>query len=481
MCSVADALAMLDRAFTQKSSSRWSSGAGTRTLARKLWRRTLDGAQTTDEKCHFEAVLKLHSMPERRQRNAAPSAGKCRLNPPQSRSPGNRAAGWRPDRLPCSLRQCRQPDPNCVREFTLAGQTCFGFLRHCLRGAKVNRTTSRPPQRNQWENNRRETERPPPPPGPPLSTRGSSGRAALDKYATCVEAWNMSTKYGQRASEVVVALSQRPGAKLSEIAEALAAPLTSVQRAVQTLVADDLVAADADRAPGYLTNADHPAADALTAFSLRVLPAQRAMDIVARTNPATYFAGRDDEGYIVVFSPFAEPADAAKLEATLERINRSRRDGVPYELIEREDLKRRLLDDLALRERGLRMVEVKGSAVRAFRDPLQHGSFDAQKLRRLHPSLPAVSRRLLRDLATKHGLSRVIAFGSSVRSDFRPDSDVDMMFEPRSDVRVGLASLLDIQERLENAFDRDVDLVNARALTEKTLRRAQEEGVVLYE
>lgn len=291
----------------------------------------------------------------------------------------------------------------------------------------------------------------------------------------------MSTKYGQRASEVVVALSQRPGAKLSEIAEALAAPLTSVQRAVQTLVADDLVAADADRAPGYLTNADHPAADALTAFSLRVLPAQRAMDIVARTNPATYFAGRDDEGYIVVFSPFAEPADAAKLEATLERINRSRRDGVPYELIEREDLKRRLLDDLALRERGLRMVEVKGSAVRAFRDPLQHGSFDAQKLRRLHPSLPAVSRRLLRDLATKHGLSRVIAFGSSVRSDFRPDSDVDMMFEPRSDVRVGLASLLDIQERLENAFDRDVDLVNARALTEKTLRRAQEEGVVLYE
>lgn len=120
-----------------------------------------------------------------------------------------------------------------------------------------------------------------------------------------------------------------------------------------------------------------------------------------------------------VLSPFAEPADIARLGSTVERINRSRPDSVAFEIVEREDVKHALLEILKLRERGLRMTEVKGSATRVFRNPHEHGSFDAPRLGRLHPSLPRVSRRVLAQLAAGHGLARVRAFGSSVRADFR--------------------------------------------------------------
>lgn len=292
----------------------------------------------------------------------------------------------------------------------------------------------------------------------------------------------MVSTYGERTGESVMALAQYPaGMRLREMADAIDAPLSSAQRAIGSLIEDGLVVASAERPPRYATNTEHPAGDAFVEFSLRAASVERAMDVVLRANRAVQFAGRDADGYLVVLSPFAEPADVARLGSTLERINRSRSDSAVFEIMERGDVKQALLESLELRERGLRMTEVKGSAVRAFRNPHEHGSFDAQSLGRLHPSLPRVSRRILEQLATEHGLARVRAFGSSVRADFRPDSDVDVMIEPAPGSRVGLSSLLAIREQLEGLFDRDVDLANARVMNDKMLRRALDEAVTLYE
>ncbi len=292
----------------------------------------------------------------------------------------------------------------------------------------------------------------------------------------------MSTRHGERANEVVIALAQRPaGMRLNEIADALSAPLTSVQRAATSLSDDQLVKAEDERSPRYAINPSHPAAKALVEFSLRVVSVERAIDVSVRANAAVEFAGRDRDGYLIVLSPFAEPADVAQLHATLGQVNRAREDALPFEITERDDVREILREDLTLRERGLRMTSVKGSALRTFRNPHEHGSFDAAMLGRLHPSLPPISRRVLKRLAEDHGLARLAAFGSSVRSDFRPDSDVDVMVEalPSSPVRLG--TILDIQEQLERLLNRDVDVVNARALNETVLRRAKKEGVVLYE
>lgn len=291
----------------------------------------------------------------------------------------------------------------------------------------------------------------------------------------------MSTKYGQRPNEVVIALTQTStGMLLHEIAEALLAPLTSVQRAVASLGDDELLRTERGHPPRYAINDSHPAAAALTGFSLRVVPLQRTMDVLVRANPAVEFCGRDQDGYFIVLSPFAEPADVVRLRDAIERANEMRDDALRFEIVEREDVHARLREDLRLRGRGLHLSPVKGSASRTFRNPNEHGSFDGTPLGGLHPSLPPLPHRAIKRLADKYGLARLAVFGSSVREDFRPDSDVDVMVEalPRSPIR--LATLLGVQEQLEKLLQRDVDVVNARAMDDSILHRVEKEGVVLY-
>jgi predicted nucleotidyltransferase len=55
-------------------------------------------------------------------------------------------------------------------------------------------------------------------------------------------------------------------------------------------------------------------------------------------------------------------------------------------------------------------------------------------------------------------------FGSALRDDFRPDSDVDLLvvFEP--DAGWDLWNIIEMEEELEQEFGRKVDLVEKRAL-----------------
>lgn len=55
------------------------------------------------------------------------------------------------------------------------------------------------------------------------------------------------------------------------------------------------------------------------------------------------------------------------------------------------------------------------------------------------------------------------------------------MIEPAPGSRLRISNLVDIREQLEEPFERDVDLANARVMNDKMLRRALHEGVTLYE
>lgn len=280
----------------------------------------------------------------------------------------------------------------------------------------------------------------------------------------------------------MAALSQRPGgSRLGETAEILGVPLSSAQRAVSALVADGLVTAIAqgpDRR--YVINREHPAGDGLVEFALRKPSVREALDVVARANPAVEFAGRDERGYVVVLSPFAEPADVARLQETFERINRDRPDRVVVEVFERSELRNLFFDEPGLLERGLGMRPVKGSAIRMFRDPHRHGSFDAPKLGRLHPSLPRVPRRAITRLAKEHGLARIAVFGSAVRSDFRPDSDVDVLVEAKPGARLGVGNLVALKQEMEDLLDRDVNVLTPRAVDGRMGERVARDQVVLH-
>jgi predicted nucleotidyltransferase len=55
-------------------------------------------------------------------------------------------------------------------------------------------------------------------------------------------------------------------------------------------------------------------------------------------------------------------------------------------------------------------------------------------------------------------------FGSVLRTDFRPDSDVDVLVTFSKDAKIGLFELVRMEQDLEEIFHRPVDIVEKDAL-----------------
>jgi predicted nucleotidyltransferase len=77
------------------------------------------------------------------------------------------------------------------------------------------------------------------------------------------------------------------------------------------------------------------------------------------------------------------------------------------------------------------------------------------------------------DFCRRWGVHELALFGSVLRDDFRPDSDVDVLVAFEPGVRRTLFDLGAMQEELEALFGRSVDLVERRAIeqSENYLRR----------
>jgi predicted nucleotidyltransferase len=72
-------------------------------------------------------------------------------------------------------------------------------------------------------------------------------------------------------------------------------------------------------------------------------------------------------------------------------------------------------------------------------------------------------RVALAAIATRHGASNVRLFGSVVRGEEQPDSDVDLLVDMAPDR--GWTDYLALAEELERAIGRKVDLVLERSLS----------------
>jgi predicted nucleotidyltransferase len=59
-------------------------------------------------------------------------------------------------------------------------------------------------------------------------------------------------------------------------------------------------------------------------------------------------------------------------------------------------------------------------------------------------------------------------FGSVLRNDFRPDSDIDVLVTFAPDARLSLSDFMDMQDELGGIFGRSVDLVQKRAVEQST-------------
>jgi uncharacterized protein len=59
-------------------------------------------------------------------------------------------------------------------------------------------------------------------------------------------------------------------------------------------------------------------------------------------------------------------------------------------------------------------------------------------------------------------------FGSVIRDDFRPDSDIDILVTFNPDAKVSLLDLVDMQYELEALSQRSVDLLTKKSVLNST-------------
>jgi predicted nucleotidyltransferase len=78
-----------------------------------------------------------------------------------------------------------------------------------------------------------------------------------------------------------------------------------------------------------------------------------------------------------------------------------------------------------------------------------------------------------------NGIRRLALFGSVLRDDFRPESDIDLLVEFQPGVRVGLA-FIRMQDELSVIFGRKVDLNTPGSLSKYFRDEVLHESESLY-
>ena len=281
------------------------------------------------------------------------------------------------------------------------------------------------------------------------------------------------------ALQALLVLAQRgpEGATLREVARSAGVRDSSAQHALAVLVEDSVVRAEGrGRQRRYRLNASDLSSDLLR-LARHYLPREQILATLVRADPGVEFAGLEDGRLMVVFS---ERATAEQRLRCLEAI-RLLGPQLAVEQLQHDDLVRRLFDEPELRERAARSKILVGSIPRSFPDRLRLGGrARARPLGRPHPSLRLPSRRALRRLAERFGLAELRLFGSAVRSDFAPDSDVDVVARPAPGTRLGLSDLVALEHELEEIFDRDVDVLTPDSLSPRLRERIDREGVVVH-
>jgi uncharacterized protein len=69
-----------------------------------------------------------------------------------------------------------------------------------------------------------------------------------------------------------------------------------------------------------------------------------------------------------------------------------------------------------------------------------------------------VEKGKIADFCRRHHVKKLAFFGSVLRSDFRPDSDVDVLIEFQQGREVGFFQLVAMQDELSSVVGHEVDL-----------------------
>lgn len=266
---------------------------------------------------------------------------------------------------------------------------------------------------------------------------------------------------------ILISLDQASGpARLSEIAAATRAPLSTVKSAMKRLTDHGFVK------PSGTRRYELRQADELEPLLRYAEGTDTGFELALRSNPLVVFAGRDSAGYLVAFRRRVTPAAMGRLNRMLA----GARAKVTLVDVEDESQQQRYRH----RARADRARVIAGATRLAFPRPPHEGARRANWLGRPNPALQLPSQRALRAAARDFGLRRLVIFGSAVREDFDEDSDVDLLAETRPNRGLGVTRLVQLEDRMRELFGRNVDVVTSDGLRPEIAGAVEQEGVRVY-
>ncbi|MBI4460026.1 MAG: nucleotidyltransferase domain-containing protein [Acidobacteria bacterium] len=87
----------------------------------------------------------------------------------------------------------------------------------------------------------------------------------------------------------------------------------------------------------------------------------------------------------------------------------------------------------------------------------------------------------LAEICRRHHIRRLLAVGSVLREDFRPDSDIDLLIEFDPEHRPGMVGLQQVEEELSGLYlGHRVDLLNPKYLNRRIRDRLLQGAEVVF-
>jgi len=269
---------------------------------------------------------------------------------------------------------------------------------------------------------------------------------------------------------MLLALEQADELRLTDVARVCGVGLSTAQKGMDVLLADGL----AERAArGRYRSTATPTTRAMVEIALQTRPLEALAQLVGRANAGVELIGVANTRLIVVAGRHADIDERLRARRALQVVA----DRFEVELVERQhDELRAHRVDFADERTGLANGSVLYGDLAVTYPPPRPCGQDGAPLGHLNPAL-APSVRQLRALIRRHHVRRLRVFGSAVRDDFRPDSDVDVAVElkPGTPHR----TLRHLEEDLERLLDRDVDVVLVSLMRDSVRKEVLENGVSL--
>jgi hypothetical protein len=224
------------------------------------------------------------------------------------------------------------------------------------------------------------------------------------------------------------------------------------------LLADQLVGViGKGRTREYVLRQDNQALAAVELLALSLVPPKEVLVIVGNANPAVELVGINLNQVITVFAKRSVTADRSRARETIIQLSDALK--LRPQFIDHQDLRDARNRTIDLRHELSSGEVLVGRLDRSSPDRSGHRKTAGRALGYISPALNLPSARTLQSVKRRHGVQQLRIFGSAVRSDFRPDSDVDIAVTLNPAHRQARVTLEALETDLERRLGHDVDLV----------------------